>query len=108
MPVDWCTFLQRLCNAMKGLHRTMHRTKVTQGMKEDLLVWSQFLAEFSGISFWRGEMDLKADFQVHSDVAGSLGFGIYFIGRWCAGTWPNEWHRNGITRDLTFLDFFFQ
>ena len=47
-------------------------------MREDLLVWSRFLEGFNGISFWRVEIRLKADFQVHSDVAGSLGFGIYF------------------------------
>ena len=24
----------------------------------------------------------------------------------CAGTWPEEWHRQGVTKDLTFLEFF--
>ena len=75
-------------------------------MRENLLVWSQFLAGFNGISFWRGEIGMKADFQVKSEVAYSLGFGIYFRRRWCASTWREDWHQNGITRDLTFLEFF--
>ena len=51
-------------------------------------------------------MALKAEFQVHYYAAESLGFSIYFRGRWCAGTWPDEWHQNGTTRDLIFLEFF--
>ena len=67
---------------------------------------SQFLDKFNGISFWRSEIGLRADFQVHLDAAGSLGFGFYFQDRWCSGIWPDEWHHKGITRDLIFLDFF--
>ena len=99
-------FLCQLCDAMKGLQCPLHRTRVTHSMSKDLLVRSQFLAGFNGISFWRGEIGLKANFQVQSDGAGSLGFGIYFRGRWCAGMCPEDWHQNGITRDLTFLEFF--
>ena len=54
-------FLWQLCNAMKGLNRPMHRTRFTQGMKEDL-EWNKFLAEFNGLTFWRGEIGLKSDF----------------------------------------------
>ena len=99
-------FIRRLCFAMQGLHKPWHKARVTQGMREDLLVWSKFLENFNGISFWKGEISLRADFQVHSDTAGSLGFGIYFKDRWCAGTWPEAWHAKGVTIDLTFLEFF--
>ena len=75
-------------------------------MKEDLKVWMQFLAGFNGISFWRSKRSVQVEFQVHSDAAGAFGFGIYYRGKWCAGSWPDEWHREGITRDLTFLEFF--
>lgn len=43
---------------------------------------------------------------MQSDASGSLGFGIFFRGRWCAGVWPQSWHDKGITRDLTFLELF--
>ena len=99
-------FLRRLCSAMAGLKRPTHRTRITKGMKEDLRVWLQFLQKFNGISFWRSEIRLQAEFQVHSDAAGGIGFGIYFRGRWCVGTWPEAWHKAGVTKDLTFLEFF--
>ena len=51
-------------------------------------------------------MGLETDFQVQSDAAGLLGFGIYFRGRWYTGGWLDDWHPAGITRDLTFLEFF--
>ena len=59
---------------------------MTRGMREDLIMWKRFLDEFNGVSFWRSDISLKAEFQVHSDAAGSLGFSTYFGGRWCAGT----------------------
>ena len=77
-----------------------------RGMREDFLVWSQFLKSFNGISFWRDDRWLQADFQVNSDMARSLGFSIYFQGRWCSDTWPDMWYQYGTTRDLTFLNFF--
>ena len=84
----------------------MDRIRVTQGMEEDLLVWSHFLQSFNGISFWRADRWLQVEFQVNSDVAGSLRFGIYFRGRWCSGSWRDMWQQDSITRDLTFLEFF--
>ena len=35
-----------------------------------------------------------------------MGFGIYFRGKWCMDTWPDDWQEAGLTRDLTFLEFF--
>ena len=99
-------FIRRISAAMAGLKRPLHRARVTQGMKEDLKVWMQFLAGFNGISFWRSERSVQVEFQVHSDAAGAHGFGIYHRGKWCAGSWPEAWQEDGITRDLTFLEFF--
>lgn len=70
------------------------------------MVWLEFLREFNGISFWREELKLKSDFQVQSDASGSLGFGLYFKGRWAAGQWPETWQAAGIMADLTFLELF--
>ena len=99
-------FLRRLSTAMKGLRRPFHRTRVTTAIREDLEVWKKFLVEYNGVSFWRSTRLLRAEFQVQSDAAGSAGFGIYYRGRWCSGTWPVEWHQTGVTKDLTFLEFF--
>lgn len=39
-------------------------------------------------------------------VSGSTGFRIYFQGSWCVEQWPTDWVQLGLTRDLTFLEFF--
>ena len=65
----------------------------------------RFLDSFNGISFWRANVCLEADFQVQTDVPGALGYGIYFQGRWCAGAWSGDWTQLGITRNMTFLDY---
>ena len=59
MVAPGCTFLRRLCTTMQGHNHPFHRTRVTQGMRENLKVWGQFLAEFNAISFWRGERMLR-------------------------------------------------
>ena len=71
-----------------------------------LWTWLQFLDGFNGISFWRDEVHVKAEFQVHSDAAGSSRYGVYFRGRWCAGLWLMECSNSEVNWDLTFLEFF--
>lgn len=44
--------------------------------------------------------------QITSYASGSVGFGVYFWGHWCAEEWPREWLESEIVRDLTFLEFF--
>ena len=71
-----------------------NRTKVTAGVRQDLLVWIQFLEEFNRVSFGPSERNLRADFQVQTDATGLLGFGIYFMGRLCMarGVAPGRYH----------------
>lgn len=35
-----------------------------------------------------------------------MGFGIYFGGQWCNARWPDRWHIEGFTRDITVLELF--
>ena len=71
-----------------------------------MLVLTKFLHGLNGVSFWRRDLCLGADFQLQMDVSDSLDFGIYFRGRWCAGKWPESWQEAGLTRDLNFLELF--
>ena len=70
-----CVLRRRLGDTMKCILCPFHRTRVKWGMMQDLQVWSQFLVEFSGISFQRSEISLKAEFQVQTDAAASLALG---------------------------------
>lgn len=99
-------FLRCLCDAMAGLFSPHHRIRVNASMREDMVMWQQFLDDFNGTSFWRDSQLLRADFQVHSDAAGGHGFGLYFRGHWCAQPWPDTWLESDIIRDLTFLELF--
>ncbi|XP_054843457.1 uncharacterized protein LOC129335043 [Eublepharis macularius] len=99
-------FLRRLCEAMSKASKPNHRIRITRDMRADIQVWEDFLGSFNGVSFWREDVLLEAELQVTSDASGSTGFGVYFRGHWCAEQWPAEWAGQGLTRDLTFLEFF--
>lgn len=99
-------FCARLARALAGANAPHHRIRVTKGMKEDLKVWLEFLANYNGVSVWQRPLVLEGSMQIHSDAAGTCGFGVYFNGRWCASKWPEHWAGTGIERDLTFLELF--
>ncbi|XP_053105446.1 uncharacterized protein LOC128324664 isoform X1 [Hemicordylus capensis] len=99
-------FLRRLCDATKGLRAPHHRVRVTHELREDARMWVEFLRDFNGISLWRSKFLLEAELQIQSDAAGGHGFGLFFRGRWCASRWPPAWIEMGVTRDMTFLEFF--
>lgn len=71
-------FLRVLCDMMRGLQRLHHHIWVRGPIRLDLEVWNLFLCSYNGVSFWREDLRLEAELQVHSDASGSLGFGIYF------------------------------
>nr|XP_028594215.1 uncharacterized protein LOC114601207 [Podarcis muralis] len=97
----FCACLARLTAGGVAPH---HHIRVTKQIKDDLRVWLAFLQDYNGFSFWQKCLNPRAEFQVHSDASGR--FGMFFRGHWCAQPWPSSWHAAGITRDLTFLEFF--
>ena len=53
-------------------------------------MWLEFFKQYNGISlvhdrFWIS----SADAELYSDSAGSIGFGVYFAGKWSYATWPD-------------------
>ena len=71
---------------------------------QDSFTRQGFVDGFNQVSFWRFELNLMAEFQLQTDAAGSLGYGIYFKGSWCAGIWSEDWQQRGITWDLMVLE----
>lgn len=59
-------------------------------MRKDFLVWQSFLDFYNVVVLWREDLLLEAELQVHSDAAGSLGFGVYFHGHWRTKEWPQS------------------
>lgn len=75
-------------------------------MKEDFSVWFSFMEQFNGHSLWQRDFVLVQELQLFTDAAGSLGFGAFFDGRWCAGPWHSSWVENKVTRNVVLLKLF--
>lgn len=102
-------FCRRLIKSICGLEKPHHHIRLNQGIREDLAMWRVFFEKFNGTSvfydqFWSSNTDL----QLYTDAAAGrgLGFGCYFHRRWSFGIWPESWHIQGITDDITILEFF--
>ena len=82
-------FLRRLINLTRGVARSHHKIRITGGAKEDLLMWKKFLTNYNGITYFQSRYWVNNDkLQLFTDAAGSIGFGLFFQGRWSQGRWP--------------------
>ena len=101
-------FCRRIIDSTVGVKKQHHKIRVTINMKHDLLVWTQFLQHYNGISVINITPLDDYSIQLFTDSAGGEkgGFGVYFNGKWAWGVWPTHWSTLGITRDMTFLELF--
>ena len=97
-------FSRRLVDATCGVRKPHHRIRVTGNMREDLLVWQEFLENFNGRSIMLGKWIDCDQLELYTDAAASIGFGAYFQGKWALGTWPDHWNTQG--PDITFKELF--
>lgn len=96
-------FLRRLIDLVIGVKAAHHRIRLTSQVKEDLLVWLEFLNNFNGKSFFLHDEWLNSHkLHLYTDTAGSLGFGAIFGNHWCFGQWPSKWQG----RNIAFLEFY--
>ena len=84
------TFLRRLIGLTCGVKKSYYKIRITMEVKLDLLMWNTFLTQFNGVTFFQ-EKDWICDDSINlfTDSAGSIGFGLYFRGRWAQGRWPD-------------------
>ena len=100
------TFNRRFYSAMSSARKPYHKIRVTMGMREDMLMWQKFLAEFNGLCYFpEQEWTESETLQLFTDSAGTadLGCGAYFDGRWTFLQWPHTWKPETL-RDITFLE----
>ena len=100
-------FIRRMYASMSGVARPHHHIRLSKGIREDLIMWQQFLSKFNGISYmldseWVSANTLKL--QTDSAAGAALGCGLYFDGLWCHLSWPDQWSGSDILRDITFLE----
>ena len=102
-------FCRRLINSIRGLTKPYHHLRITKEIKADLNIWQTFLKDHNGISLFHNTQWVSNDeLHLFSDSAGGegFGFGVYYLGRWASGKWPQDWHTEGLTADITFLEIF--
>ncbi|XP_072171827.1 uncharacterized protein [Diadema setosum] len=82
-------FLRRLIDMTIGVKQHHHKIRITRGARADLLAWLHFLSEFNGrVLFVEPHIWNTPDLQFYTDASGSIGFGVYFSGKWTQGRWP--------------------
>ena len=82
-------FLRRLIDMTIGVKQRHHMIRITLGARADLRAWQRFLSEFNGkVLFVEPRTWNTPDLQFYSDASGSIGFGVYFSGKWTQGRWP--------------------
>ena len=100
-------FIRRFYDAMIPLKKPGHMLRVTKEIREDLLVWLQFLQLFNGVTYipeqrWFTNESLG----LFTDAAGAadLGAACYLAGHWCFFPWPASWACSAVLRDMSFLE----
>lgn len=73
MPVGRI-FSKRLYLPTSGLKSPFPHIHLTVSLKDDLVVWADFLESFNGRSFFQSDFIFDPDFQLFTDEASFKGF----------------------------------
>ena len=92
--------MRRLIDRTIGITELHHFVKLTQDSQKDIAVWLTFLSSFNGKAF--EDQVSSESLQMHTDAAGSLGYGACFQNKWFYGRFPEAWNK----ANITFLEFF--
>ena len=95
--------LRCLIDLTKGVRKPHHRIRLSKEAKLDLAIWLRFLENFNGRSFFLEDVWETSDtLKLHTDSAGSIGFGAVFGRYWLHGVWPASWQ----TYNIAVLELF--
>lgn len=99
-------FCRRIYAAMSGVKKRYHKIRVSKDLKADLLVWSEFLAKYNGLSYIHDlNWSTNVDIELYTDSANvGNGCSAYFSGKWTYLPWPSRWNCSEIMRDMTYLE----
>lgn len=99
-------FCRRLAMATAGVSSPSHFVRLPAAIRDDLSIWSVFLEHFNGRSVMLEGPTATSELELYTDASGSVGFGAYFQGSWCAERWPREWVEKGYCANLVLLELF--
>ena len=96
-------FLRRLIDLTISVRKPQFSIRLSRAVKNDLLLWQEFLTGFNGRSFFLSDQWSNShQLNLYTDASGALGFGSVFGKHWCYGQWPDSWrHRN-----IAFLELY--
>ena len=91
-------FLRRLIDLSCKVKRSYHLITLGVDGRRDLQAWSTFIDNFNGKSLLLNKKFASAQsLHLHTDAAGSLGYGAIFGSCWFYGSWPNKYASFNIT-----------
>ena len=84
-------FSRRLYDLEIGLSKPYHHAKISKSVKEDLLVWRNFLKNFNRKSFFLDYKFLSQHvLRFFTDASSTIGYGGYFGSHWFSGCWSEQ------------------
>lgn len=82
-------FLRRWTDLTKGGKNSKDVIPISEGARQDLQVWLEFLIHFNGVAIIHPRQWVAfSDLDLFTDASGSKGYGGYFRGKWFNGCWP--------------------
>ena len=91
-------FLRRLTNLTINKHYPKHKITLNRESRRDLRAWEIFIEHFNGKNLLLNNIFLSTtSMHLHTDAAGSLGFGAIFGSHWFYGEWPVQCQSLNIT-----------
>ena len=83
-------FLHCMIETSKKACYLHHRIKLNADFQGDIEWWLTYLPSWNGVSFvYKADWTSTPDMELFTD-ASNKGFGCYFQGQWCQGTFPPE------------------
>ena len=90
-------FLRRLYNLSIGVKQWFHYIRITKQVREDLIMWQEFLSSYNGKSLLLPDRwTTSPSINLFTDASGTLGYGAVFGSQWFFGPWNDEWRGQSI------------
>ena len=84
-------FVRCLIDLAKSVSKLYHHISLNLVAQKDIEWWQKFLPSWNGkYKILDPKSTVAADFNLFTDASGSLGFGIYFDGKWISCAWPDH------------------
>ena len=85
-------FLSATYALSRKLYRPHHKARLTELVKEDLVIWEEFLSSFNGVSFFLQDLvNSDPDLHLYTDASTTVGFGACLKKEWTCGRWAGVW-----------------